>query len=460
MNQSLWSDTCIIETRDPLSGENISIEAAIIGAGLVGVLTAYMLQARGVETVVVDANRIGSGVTQNTTAKITSQHNLIYDRLIKDFGKEKAEQYARANQGAIERYRELVLEKGIKCDMVDMPAYLYTLENENMESIRAEAEAARQLGIPAVYIEEKDLDSTSWGLPFSVKAAVRFDRQAQFHPLKFLKAIASGLTVYENTKVLDVDPDCNLITNQGKINAKHVIFACHYPFINIPGYYFLRMHQERSYVLALSGAKDVGGMYLGVDKKSYSFRNQGDLLILGGSGHRTGENEDGGCYNALRQKGQEWYPDSKEVYAWSAQDCMPLDGVPYIGRYAAGRPNWYTATGFRKWGMTSSMVAAQLLTDLILGESEENSIFSPQRFTVPVSAGDLWKDVKTIGKGLVKVRIDEEIDTKCTHMGCQLGWNPEELTWDCPCHGSRFDNKGNVVNGPAVKNLEKVAERK
>jgi Rieske Fe-S protein len=342
---------------------------------------------------------------------------------------------------------------------------------------------------------------------------VRFDHQAQFHPLKFMKAIASDLTIYENTRVIDVEQSGNttvpdskeksiVITDKGKVAASYVVFACHYPFINIPGYYFARMHQERSYIIALSGADNVKGMYLGVDMQGYSFRNYGELLLLSGSGHRTGENQDGGCYEALRKVARKWYPQSKEEYAWSAQDCISLDAVPYIGQYAESRKNWYVATGFRKWGMTHSMVAAGIISsmiakkvgkavttigDLYIPEGKEN-IYSPHRFSIPVSAENLWKDVKTISKALLKEAFDmpkEEldqvqkghggiieyrgekigvyrdmegqvymVDTRCRHMSCQLAWNPEELTWDCPCHGSRFDYQGNLVTGPATTDLQ------
>lgn len=514
--ESLWRATCVIGRREHLAADHTEAEAVVIGAGLAGILTAYMLRERGIDVLVVEAFGIGSGVTQNTTAKITSQHNLLYHKLISDFGKEKAEQYARANEWAIANYGRLTKEKNIECDYLEKSAFLYTLEDEHVDIIRAEAEAAASLGIPAAFLGEDELvkGHDGWGLPFSARSAVRFDRQAQFHPLKFLKAVAADLPVFENTRVLDVELNIGagfgtheegkstVITDRGKITAKHVVFACHYPFINIPGYYFARMHQERSYLIAFSGAADVGGMYKGVDKSGYSFRNQGELLILGGSEHRTGENQDGGCYDAIRKAARKWYPQSKECYAWSAQDCITLDAVPYIGRYAETRPNWYVATGFRKWGMTASMAAAGIISDMIAGQpapggvgeflgfpEREDNVFSPHRFSVPVSAEKLWKDVKTISKALLKEVFDmpEEklnevqrghggivehqgqkigvyrdrndqtymVDTRCRHMGCQLAWNPEELTWDCPCHGSRFDYKGNLVSGPATMDLEK-----
>ncbi len=506
--ESLWTATCQIDKREALKvEESIEVEAVVIGAGLAGVLTAYMLQQKGVDTIVLESNRIGSGVTRYTTAKITSQHNLIYDRLISDFGMEKARQYAAANQRAIDFFRKFVQEKAIDCQLEEKPAYLYTLQKEKVKQLQKESEAATKLGIPNALLQSWELTAENgWGLPFIAEAALRFDRQAQYHPLKFLKAMAQGLKIYEDTRVLDMQlrgsatapqesEKSILTTNRGAVTARHVVFACHYPFLVIlPGYYFARLYQDRAYVLALAGCPQVNGLYLSIDQEGWSFRNYKDFLLLAGGSHRTGENEKGGNYQSLRTAAKEWFPESTERYAWSTQDCMPLDGVPYIGQYAADRPNWYVATGFQKWGMTSSMIAADIISSMITKRpfeiaTEGVDIFSPQRFTVPVSAEELWKDVKTIGGGLLReifsfpeeeaadikrghgavveykgeklgVFRDEEgrlhkVSTKCQHMGCQLAWNPEERSWDCPCHGSRFDINEDVISGPAVKPLER-----
>ncbi len=507
--ESLWNATCRIDRREALQAEFTEAEAVVIGAGLAGVLTAYMLQQKGIDTLVVESNRIGSGTTGYTTAKLTSQHDLIYDRLIAGPGMEKARQYASANQRAIDFFRRLIREKGIDCGLEDKPAYLYTLRKDKANELRKEAEAATKLGIPNAFLEGRDLvTENEWGLPFSAEAALRFHGQAQYHPLKFLRAMAEELRIYEDTRVLDVMEGGNgtapreseksiLITDRGRISAHYVVFACHYPFLIMPGYYFARLYQERAYVLALSGCPRVNGLYLSVDQQGWSFRNYEDLLLLGGSSHRTGENKEGRCYQALRDAAKNWFPEATERYAWSTQDCMPLDGVPYMGLYASDRPNWYVATGFQKWGMTSSMVAADIISSMIAKKPFEISqagaeVFSPQRFTVPVSGEELWDDVKTIGSGLLReifsmpdkeaasiepghggvveykgeklgVFRDEQnefhtVSTRCRHMGCQLAWNPEERSWDCPCHGSRFDMKGDVISGPAVKSLERVAK--
>lgn len=475
--QSIWKQDVQIPQREPLRGD-IETDTAVIGGGLVGITIAYALQQRGIPTVVLEAGRIASGQTGNTTAKITSQHNLIYSKLIHNFGMERAQQYAQANQSAIEAYRMLIQQRHISCDFETIPAYLYTRTNPDL--LQREAEAAQQLGIDAHFIQETTL-------PFAVKGALRFENQAQFHPLKFLSAIATDVSVYEQTSVRTIDGN-TIRTNHGNVKAKHIVFAAHYPFVNFPGLYFARMHQERSYVLALRDAPQLDGAYLGIDNDGCSFRNAGELLLLGGGSHRTGTNPSGGQYSSLRKNAQRWYPDSTEVARWSAQDCIPIDGVPYIGRFARSKPNWFVATGFQKWGMTSAMVAATLLSDLICGQHNACAeVFSPQRFYLRASAKRLSANIGQFTKALAKrafyapkltlealpnghggvVSADGKkvgaykdetgtvhlVSVRCPHLGCQLAWNPEERSWDCPCHGSRFDYTGKRISGPAQTDI-------
>lgn len=473
--ESIWSESCQIRQRESLPGD-AKTEIAVIGAGMAGVLIASALQAAGHRVIVLEADRIASGQTRNTTAKITAQHAMIYQKLIQTLGETKAKQYAMANETAIREYQRVVVSQGIDCDFEECSAYVY---GNNVKQLRAEAEAAASLGLPASFTQDTSL-------PFSVAGAVRFEHQAQFHPLKFLKAVSDPLTIYEHTPVRCVENGL-IITEHSKVRAEQIVFACHYPFINFPGMYFARMHQERSYVLALKAAWQADGMWIGAEKGSYSFRNYGDLLLLGGEGHRSGENSAGGRYEALRQKAKEWFPNNREVTRWSAQDCMTPDSVPYIGRYAASQPNWYVATGFQKWGMTSSMVSAMLLRDMIGGKEDPYAeVFDPGRFDVSAIPGMVSESGHAV-KGLAKrifqipseqaaqlpaghggvVFLDGEkvgvykdetgavyaVDIRCSHMGCQLEWNPDEGSWDCPCHGSRFDRFGNLISGPAQEGL-------
>ena len=478
--KSIWSKTVDIAKRSTLPGD-LKTEVAVIGAGLAGILTAYLLQRRNVKTIVLEANEIGSGQTKNTTAKITSQHYIIYSKLVKDFGFEKAQQYATANQQAIDDYRRIIREENISCRFEECPAYLYANDRQNTKVLEEEARAAQKLGINAEFTLET-------GLPFPVEGAVRFNNQAQFHPLAFLEAVLEKLDVYEHTRVNNVEEN-KIFTDYGTVVAKQIVFASHFPFINMPGFYFARMHQERSYVIALENGAKLEGMYIGIDKDRLSFRNFDELLLFGGGGHRTGENSVGGKYDFLSSRAKELYPESREVGRWSAQDCMTLDGVPYIGQFSSSNPNWYVATGFGKWGMTSSMVAANLIADAIVGkENPCREVFSPSRFTPSASlktfVTDMGQSVKGLSKQIFKipektlaslptghggivehdgqkvgVYRDEDgsiyaVSVRCPHLGCQLEWNPDEKSWDCPCHGSRFDYRGKLLNNPAQTDLE------
>ena len=451
---SVWVSGSEIRKREPLPGD-MEAPVAVIGAGLAGILTAYYLKKEGIRAVVLEADRIGSGQTKNTTAKITSQHNLIYSRLIRTFGSRMAAHYAGANEAAVGEYERLVREKGIDCGFVRCPAYLYS--RTGTELLKREAEAAESLGIKASF-------ETDCELPFSVAGVTMFARQARFHPLKFLAKMAEEVEVYEQSKVLKVD-DRKVETDRGTVTAQHVVFAAHYPFINVPGYYFARMYQERSYVLALEGAERLEGMYLGIDQGGLSFRSSGDLLLLGGGGHRTGVSRKDGAgqgYMLLRGRAEEIYPGCRETAHWSAQDCMTLDGLPFIGRFSRRRPCWYVATGFGKWGMTTAMVSARVLTALIGGrECPEGDIFSPRRrFTAQAAKGLAVHGAYTV-KGLAKHLLpsgDREIVPNCPHMGCRLEWNPEEESYDCPCHGSRFRREGRLIDGPAQTDCRRKEE--
>jgi len=474
---SIWSQTCRIKERPPLPGD-VESEVAVIGAGMAGVLIASALREAGARVVVLEADRIASGQTRNTTAKITSQHGAIYRKLTDSLGEDSARQYAMANEAALAEYRRITAENGIECDFEEQSAYVY---GDDAEVLRAEAECAAGLGLPASFTDKT-------ALPFPTAGAVRFEHQAQFHPLKFLKAMAEPLTIYEHARVQEAE-DHRLVTERGTVTAEKIVFACHYPIINFPGLYFARMHQERSYVLALENAPLMDGMWIFADGKAnpYSFRTWNGLLLLGGGGHRCGENSAGGRYDELLQRARECFPQSREVARWSAQDCMTADSVPYIGQYAPSRPDWYVATGFQKWGMTTSMVSATLLRDLICGrKSPYADVFDPGRFDLETVTGVAEESGQAV-KGLARrffqipaetagklapghggvVFLDGEklgvykdengvlypVDIRCPHMGCQLEWNPDEKSWDCPCHGSRFDRFGNLISGPAQTDI-------
>lgn len=430
MTNSVWQDTHLPKFK-PLKGD-IKTDVLVIGGGMAGLLCAYKLQNAGVDVVLAEQNCICGSVTGNTTAKITMQHGLIYQTLLSKLGKERAKLYAKVNQDAVQEFRRL--SEGIGCQFEEKDAYVYALDDR--QKLEAEAGALHHLGIPATVRDEIPL-------PFPVAGAVMVKRQAQFHPLQFAAGIANGLRIYENTAVLRVD-DKIAITERGRIYADKIIIATHFPFINSHGSYFLKLYQHRSYVLALKKAADVDGMYIGAEKNSLSFRNSGDLLLLGGGGHRTGKQ--GGAWRELRQFATVHYPSAQEVAHWATQDCMSLDGMPYIGQYSKHTPNLYVATGFNKWGMTGSMAAANILTNEILAQDD--------------SYGDLFSPSRSILKPQLAVNAVSAVSNllrfttrRCPHMGCALKWNKAERTWDCPCHGSRFTEDGRLLDNPAMEDL-------
>jgi len=425
--ESIWSRTVKFPQFEQLNGD-YHTDVLVIGGGIAGLLCGYMLNNSGINCAIIEADKICNGVTQNTTAKITVQHGLLYHKLISKYSLEKAQLYFQAQNRALEMYR--ALSNTIDCDFEESDAFVYS-RNSRIE-IESEANALRKIGCPAVFAEDVHL-------PFRIKGAVCVPKQAQFHPLKFLNAIAKDLPIFEDTRALEVKPG-EVITNNGRIKAEKIIVATHFPFLNKYGLYFMKLYQHRSYVLALKDAPDVKGMYVDASLKGLSFRNANGLLLLGGGGHRTGKK--GGNWIELSEFARTHYPGAQEVARWAAQDCMSLDGIPYIGQYSKMTPNVYVATGFNKWGMTNAMVSAMVLTDLITGkENAYSQVFSPSRRILhPQLAVNLAESLI----GLLTPTVP-----RCPHLGCALKYNRYEHSWDCPCHGSRFTEDGKVIDNPA-----------
>lgn len=429
---SLWEQTWE-KPNFPAQDGDLSTDVLIIGGGMAGILCAYRLHCAGVPYVLAEAETICGGITKNTTAKLTSQHGLIYDKLISRFGIQRAKQYLAANQAALQAYRTLC--RDMDCGFEEKAAYVYALDDRR--KLQREVNALEKLGVPAEFTDELPL-------PFPVAGAVKFPNQAQFHPLKFVSGLAKGLRVYEHTRVRELI-GTTAVTNHGRIRAEKILVTTHFPFLNKHGSYFLKLYQHRSYVIALQGAPDVDGMYVDASRTGLSFRNCQNLLLLGGGGHRTGKK--GGGWRELRDFARRHYPQAEEQYRWAAQDCMSLDGVPYIGPYSASTPDLYVAAGFNKWGMTSSMVSAMLLSDLVQGKnSPYGEVFSPSRSILrPQLAVNGFEAVSSLLTPTAR---------RCPHLGCALKWNPVEHTWDCPCHGSRFTEDGKRLDGPATGDLK------
>ena len=430
---SLWEETWRPPEFPRLEGD-VDTHVLVVGGGMAGVLCAYFLHRAGVPYVLAEADTIGSGITKNTTAKITSQHGLIYHQLVRRWGVERARQYLAAQEEALERYRTLC--RDIDCGFEEKDAYVYALDSR--EKIDRELSALERLGAPKEF-------AGALPLPFPVAGAVRFPRQAQFHPLRFLAAISNGLHVYERTPVRQL-AGTTAVTDRGRITARKIIVATHFPFLNKHGGYFLKLYQHRSYVIALENAPDLGGMYLDQVQGGMSFRNYQGLLLVGGGSHRTGKQ--GGNWREPREFAASRWPQAVERYHWAAQDCMSLDGAPYIGPYSKSTQGLYVASGFNKWGMTSSMVAAMVLSDLVQGrENPFAQTFSPSR--------SMLRPQLALNGLEAAVSLMTPVTRRCPHMGCALKWNPQERSWDCPCHGSRFTAGGQLIDGPATGDLER-----
>lgn len=431
--RSLWEETSKLPDFPAQEGD-LSTDVLIIGGGMAGVLCAYKLHRAGVPYVLAEADTLCSGITKNTTAKITSQHGLIYDKLIKKFGTALAKQYLDANEAALQTYRELC--RDIDCDFVEKAAYTYSLDDP--VKIERELYALQKLGFTAELADRLPL-------PFRVVGAVKFPHQAQFDPLKFVSGIAKGLNILEHTRVRGLI-GTTAVTNHGRIRAEKIIVATHFPFLNKHGSYFLKLYQHRSYVIALRNAPDVDGMYLDEAMAGMSFRNYKDLLLIGGGDHRTGKK--GGAWRELRDFAARHYPRAQELYHWATQDCMSLDGVPYIGPYSASTTGLYVATGFNKWGMTTSMVSAMILSDMVQGkESPYAEVFSPSR--------SILHPQLAVNGLETMISLLTPTPKRCPHLGCALKWNSVEHTWDCPCHGSRFTEDGRLIDNPATGDLKK-----
>lgn len=429
---SIWDKNSIKISRQ-IQKSSIKTDVLIIGGGITGILCAYELKTRGVDCLIVERDTVCNGVTHNTTAKITAQHSLIYHKLLKHSGIQKAQLYLESNLNAVKKYTDMC--QNIDCDFEIKDNYIYTRYDKKV--IDAELKALTSLGY-------NPLKATSLPLPFDIECAIGFHEQAQFNPLKFLYNIAAELPVYEHTKVKEYKGSY-ITTNENEIIAKNIIAATHFPVFNKHGLYPVKMYQERSYVIALKNAPDVNGMYIDESEVGLSLRNYADVLLLGGGSHRTGKN--GGKWDHLRQAKEKYFPDAQEIDHWATQDCITLDEIPYIGLYSKNTDNCFVATGFNKWGMTSSMVAAEIIADMIQGKyNKYTKLYNPSRNIIKPK---LISNAFESAMGLLS-----PFGKRCPHLGCKLKWNKEEHTWDCPCHGSRFSENGKLIDSPANDDLK------
>lgn len=423
----------------------IETDVLIIGGGMAGVLCAYKMTEAGADCVLVEGDVPGNGTTRGTTAVLTAQHDTLYTDLVKKHGEAAAKRYLHRNLRAVESFRELSRE--IPCGFETRPSFMYTCGTKgelSPDALRREAEFVRRLGFPAEFVEDA-------GLPFAARGAVRYPHMAQFDPLELLHGLASRLRVYAHTFVRKIDLTTNTAhTDQGKIKAEKIVVATHFPLINRFGAYFMKLYQMRSYVKALENAPRLEGTYVGTGKSSLYFRNAGDLLLIGGGDHRTGKAPKDGGMAYVSEAAKRLFPNAETRFEWAAQDCTALDGVPYIGRYSRFTPDLFVATGFNEWGMTTSMLAAELLTAQVLDDAPEDPLFTPQRSMLhPQLFVNLWETA---------AHVLRPTAPRCSHLGCALIWNKSEHTWDCACHGSRFSPEGAVLENPAMRDIRPRTE--
>jgi glycine/D-amino acid oxidase-like deaminating enzyme/nitrite reductase/ring-hydroxylating ferredoxin subunit len=480
----------------PRLERSTSVDVVVLGAGITGVTVATLLKEAGKTIALVDAKEILRGVTGYTTAKLTAGHSLIYKTITGSFGEDGARLYAEANQAAIEHVARVAAERGIECDFERASNYVYTESQSEVQSLREEVDAARRLGLDAAFTEETPL-------PFPVAGAVRLDGQAQFHPRKYLLPLAEALPgdgsdVFQETRALAVKDDdpCRVETDRGAITADAVVVATHLSILD-RGLYFAKTASKRAYVLAAPVAESEApaGMFISTEAPAHSIRsvpfNEGRLLLIGGEGHKTGQEPDTRKrYARLEEWARARFAIDAVAYRWSTQDNYSVDRVPFVGKLHRRARHVYVATGFNGWGMTNGTAAAMVLADAILGRPNPwAGVFDATRRKPTAAAARFTKENANVAKRLVADRLpgrakdvaaippgegaiarwpggkaavyrDEQgavhaLWPTCTHLGCIVAWNTAEKTWDCPCHGSRFDTDGNVIQGPAIRKLER-----
>ncbi|EKE19001.1 MAG: hypothetical protein ACD_9C00173G0002, partial [uncultured bacterium] len=479
----------------PQLKKDILTDIAIVGGGMTGIMSAYFLRESGFNVTLIEAEKIFSHTSGNTTAKVTSLHEMKYTFLKNKFGMEKARIYADSNQWAIDEMEKIIQKENIDCDFQRVPAQIFATTDEGLEKIKEEFSSMRDLKIGAAFLGNEKL-------PFKTKGAIRIENQAIFHPAKFLNSIAklatkNNVEIFENSRVLEIEENriITLKTADATIKAKKVIMATNYPIFDKAKFY-MKMNQRRSHAIAakLNGELPKG-MHMNIDGSMLTYRpyqnENGAWAIIGGVDYVTGDFKNiNNPFEVLEKSARKLFDIKSVDFKWAAQDSMPIDQIPYIGKMP-NTDNVYVATGFGEWGMTTSLVSAKIIADLI-NEKENGweNLYSPARIEMKASLERIKTQVTHVIKGFAshalraekidtsglspdqgriieqegeKVAVYKDktgdlkmLSTKCTHMGCLVNWNKTEKSWDCPCHGSRFDTDGKILNSPATKSLQKI----
>lgn len=493
--ESFWEEEIKKHQEFESVKNNIDVSVCIIGGGLTGLSTAYYLSKK-VSVAVVEKDRICSHTSGKTTGKITSQHGLFYEYLINSENKEFAKKYLKANEKAIDNIENIIKESQGECDFEREDAYVFTMQETKVDQIKNEQASVDKID------KEKSEFVKQVLLPLEIAGAIKFRNQAKFHPVKYGYILANSIMnnngrVFENSKVTDIKRENGkyiVSVNRNKIIADYVVVATRYPIVNVPGYHFLKMYQSTSYAVMADVKKELfNGMYISTEVPNISFRTVKDgerkLLLAVGFDYKTGKEDLKDGYQRLETVIRKMYPDAEILYKWSAEDCISLDKIPYIGEISVMKPNMYIATGFNKWGITSSNIAANIITDDILGnENEYKDIFKSTRLQPIKNRQEVGNMLKEVNKSLIasrfKITKNELKDIKigegkivninntkvgvyksqtgevfkirpyCAHLGCELYFNNIDKTWECPCHGSKFSYDGKLIEVPSNKDLK------
>ena len=498
--ESYWLETANLSSFKGIQ-HDIHVHTVIVGAGITGITLAYLLTRQGGKVALIDAGKITNGTTGHTTAKITAQHDLVYDQLIRNFGEEIAKLYYVANSEALQFIGKTVDEHQIDCDFSEQDAYIFTNSDEQMSNMKAEMDAYGRLRINGQFLNQIPLN-------IETKEAIMMPKQAQFHPLKYLQQLVryiidKGGIILEHTTAIDLDDSeekrKKIITSNGHhVFAEKLVITSHFPFYDLKGYFFARLSPDRAYVVAAESREPYpGGMYICAEQPKRSIRSTPladgkHLLLISGGSHKTGHIADTEhFYRELADYATSHFQVDRIAYRWSAQDLYTLDKVPYIGRMERGDDHTFVATGYGKWGMTNGTAGALLLKDLVLGNDNQfEQLYAPSRIHGDTAFKNFIVQNADVAKELIKGKLQrpdksvddvkagdgavvtvngrragcykEEdgtvhvVDTTCTHLGCEVSWNNGDRTWDCPCHGSRFSYDGEVIEGPAETPLKKI----
>lgn len=493
--QSYWEEERKNHKEYESLNNNLNVSVCVIGGGLTGLSTAYYL-SNNTSVAVIERNKICGSTSGKNTGKITSQHGIFYKYLIDSQGKEYAKKYLEANEKAINNIERIVDKEKIDCDFERENAYVFTKKETEVDKLKDEQKAVDKINrglCKFVKITE---------LPMEISGAIEFENQAKFHPLKYGYGLADCILknngrIFENSQVTDIKKENGkyaVYANKNKIVADYVVITTRYPFMKVPGYYFLKMYQSTSYAIIVDPKKELfSGMYINYEVPNISFRTINDghrkLLLAVGYDYKTGTENLKDGYSRLESTVRKMYPDADVLYKWSAEDCITLDKIPYIGEYSTMMPNVYVATGFNKWGLTSSNVAANIISDEILGINNEYiDVFRAKRVEPIKNREEIGNMLKEANKSILlskfkipQVELDDikmgegkiiEVNKKkvgvykanngqifkvkpiCTHLGCELYFNNIDKVWECPCHGSKFTNDGKSIEVPSNKNLQ------